>query len=488
MGKTTGFLEFDRKVEAYEKPEERIKNYKEFTVPLKEKDLKDQGARCMSCGIPFCHSGCPLGNLIPDFNDAVYKGKWEKAAHLLHATNNFPEFTGRLCPAPCEEACVLGINEDPVTIENIEKNVAETAFAKGWVVAKPPQNRTGKTIAVIGSGPAGLAAAQQLNRAGHLVTVYERDTKVGGLLRYGIPDFKMEKQVIDRRLAILEEEGILFKTGIEVGKDIAATELKQNYDALLLSGGASIKRGLDIPGASLEGVVQAMDFLKQSNKRIAHETYTNVDLLAKGKEVIVIGGGDTGSDCIGTSIRQGATHVTNFEIMPKGTTERTESQPWPFYPMRLKITSSHAEGAERFFSINTKEFVGDTQGKLIGLKTIEVHWEYSPGKRPKLVEMAGTEKTWKADLVLLAMGFTGSERSVADQLGVHLDIRTNIEATEYSYKTNIEGVYAAGDQRRGQSLIVWAIAEGRQAAHHIDTYLMGNSNLPLKGAGDLPRL
>jgi glutamate synthase (NADPH/NADH) small chain len=488
MGKTTGFLEFDRKVEAYEKPEERIKNYKEFTVPLKEKDLKDQGARCMSCGIPFCHSGCPLGNLIPDFNDAVYKGKWEKAAHLLHATNNFPEFTGRLCPAPCEEACVLGINEDPVTIENIEKNVAETAFAKGWVVAKPPQNRTGKTIAVIGSGPAGLAAAQQLNRAGHLVTVYERDTKVGGLLRYGIPDFKMEKQVIDRRLAILEEEGILFKTGIEVGKDIAATELKQNYDALLLSGGASIKRGLDIPGASLEGVVQAMDFLKQSNKRIAHETYTNVDLLAKGKEVIVIGGGDTGSDCIGTSIRQGATHVTNFEIMPKGTTERTESQPWPFYPMRLKTTSSHAEGAERFFSINTKEFVGDTQGKLIGLKTIEVHWEYNPGKRPKLVEMAGTEKTWKADLVLLAMGFTGSERSVADQLGVHLDIRTNIEATEYSYKTNIEGVYAAGDQRRGQSLIVWAIAEGRQAAHHIDTYLMGNSNLPLKGAGDLPRL
>ena len=488
MGKTTGFLEFDRKVEAYEKPEERIKNYKEFTVPLEEKDLKDQGARCMSCGIPFCHSGCPLGNLIPDFNDAVYKGKWEKAAHLLHATNNFPEFTGRLCPAPCEEACVLGINEDPVTIENIEKNVAETAFAKGWVLAKPPQNRTGKTIAVIGSGPAGLAAAQQLNRAGHLVTVYERDSKVGGLLRYGIPDFKMEKQVIDRRLSILEEEGILFKTGIEVGKDIAATKLKQNYDALLLSGGASIKRGLDIPGASLEGVVQAMDFLKQSNKRIAHETYTNVDLLAKGKEVIVIGGGDTGSDCIGTCIRQGATHVTNFEIMPKGTTERTDSQPWPFYPMRLKTTSSHEEGATRFFSINTKEFVGDTQGKLIGLKTIEVHWEHSPGESPKLVEMAGTEKTWKADLVLLAMGFTGSERSVADQLGVHLDIRTNIEATEYSYKTNIEGVFAAGDQRRGQSLIVWAIAEGRQAAHHIDTYLMGSSNLPLKGAGDLPRV
>jgi len=488
MGKITGFLEFDRKVEAYKKPEERIKNYKEFTVPLKEKDLKDQGARCMSCGIPFCHSGCPLGNLIPDFNDAVYKGKWEKAAHLLHATNNFPEFTGRLCPAPCEEACVLGINEDPVTIENIEKNVAETAFAKGWVVAKPPQSRTGKTIAIIGSGPAGLAAAQQLNRAGHLVTVYERDTKIGGLLRYGIPDFKMEKQVIDRRLAILEEEGIIFKTAVEVGKDIAATELKQNYDALLLSGGASIKRGLDIPGATLEGVVQAMDFLKQNNKRIANEAYTNADLLAKGKEVIVIGGGDTGSDCIGTSIRQGATHVTNFEIMPKGTTERPESQPWPFFPMRLKTTSSHQEGAERFFSINTKEFVGDSNGKLTGLKTIEVHWEYTAGERPKLVEMKDTEKIWRAELVLLAMGFSGSERSVADQLGVHLDIRTNIEATEYNYKTNVGGVFTAGDQRRGQSLIVWAIAEGRQAAHHIDAYLMGSSNLPLKGDGDLPRI
>ena len=488
MGKITGFLEFDRKVESYEKPEERVKNYKEFTLPLEEKDLKDQGARCMNCGIPFCHSGCPLGNLIPDFNDAVYKGKWEKAAKILHATNNFPEFTGRLCPAPCEEACVLGINEDPVTIENIEKNVAETAFAKGWVVPHKPATRTGKTVAVIGSGPAGLAAAQQLNRAGHLVTVYERDAKPGGLLRYGIPDFKMEKHVIDRRLAILEEEGIVFKTGVEVGKDIAATTLKETYDTVLLSGGATIRRKLDIPGADLKGVVQAMDFLKQSNKRIGKETYTNEDLLAKGKDVIVIGGGDTGSDCIGTSIRQGATSVSNFEIMPKGTTERPENQPWPFFPMRLKTTSSHQEGAERFFSINTKEFVGDANGNLTGLKTIEVHWEHTPGQRSKLVEVPGTEKIWKTEMVLLAMGFTGSENTVAEQLGVAMDQRTNVAATEENYKTNVAGVFTAGDQRRGQSLIVWAIAEGRQAAHHIDSYLMGSSNLPLKGEGDLPRI
>ncbi len=488
MGKTTGFLEFDRKVESYEKPEERIKNYKEFTQALPEKELKDQGARCMNCGIPFCHSGCPLGNLIPDFNDAVYKGKWEKAASILHATNNFPEFTGRLCPAPCEEACVLGINEDPVTIENIEKNVAETAFAKGWVVAQPPEQRTGKTVAVIGSGPAGMAAAQQLNRAGHLVTVFERDSKAGGLLRFGIPDFKMEKQVIDRRLAILEEEGIIFKLGVEVGKDIQASELKEQFDAVLLSGGATIRRSLDIPGADLRGVVQAMDFLKQSNKRVGQEPYANEDILAKGKDVIVIGGGDTGSDCIGTSIRQGAHTVSNFEIMSKGTSERPENQPWPFYPMRLKTSTSHNEGADRFFSINTKAFIGDKDGQLTGLKTIEVHWEHTPGQRAKLVEVPGTEKTWKTELVLLAMGFTGSERSLADQLGVHMDQRTNVAASEENYKTNVPGVFAAGDQRRGQSLIVWAIAEGREAAHHIDTFLMGSSNLPLKGDGDLPRI
>lgn len=486
MGKITGFLEFDRKVESYKKPTERIKNYKEFTVPLKEKELKNQGARCMNCGIPFCHSGCPLGNLIPDFNDAVYKDKWEKAAKILHATNNFPEFTGRLCPAPCEEACVLGINEDPVTIENIEKSVAETAFAKGWVIAEKPKKRTGKTVAIVGSGPAGLAAAQQLNRAGHIVTVYERDSKPGGLLRFGIPDFKMEKQIIDRRLAILEEEGIVFKTGVEIGKDLPAQTLKDNYDAVLLSGGATIKRALDIPGANLKGVVQAMDFLKQNNKRVGNETYTNKDILATKRQVIVIGGGDTGSDCIGTAIRQGASKVLNFEIMPKGTPERPIHQPWPFYPMRLKTTTSHKEGASRFFSINTKEFIGDKKGNLKGLKTVEVHWKHTPGQRATLEEVPSTEKVWKADMVLLAMGFTGSESTVANQLGVNLTSKTNVQASEKDYKTNVNGIFAAGDQRRGQSLIVWAISEGRQAAHHIDHYLMGSSNLPLKGEGDLP--
>jgi len=488
MGKITGFLEFDRKVEAYENVEERIKNYKEFTVPMEEKELNDQGARCMDCGIPFCHSGCPLGNLIPDFNDAVYRGKWEKAARILHATNNFPEFTGRLCPAPCEEACVLGINADPVTIENIEKNVVETAFAQGWVKPQAPEHRTGKKVAVVGSGPAGLAAAQQLNRAGHQVTVFERDSKIGGLLRFGIPDFKMEKHIIDRRLEVMAEEGIEFKTNTEIGKDIKADELKSEFDAVLLCGGATVRRGLPIPGAELNGVVQAMDFLKQNNKRVEGETFEGEELLAKGKDVIVIGGGDTGSDCIGTSIRQGATSVSNFEIMPKGTTDRPESQPWPFFPMRLKTSTSHKEGAERFFSISTKEFIGDKNGNLKGLKTVEVEWVKSPEGRPQLKEVAGSEKEWKAELVLLAMGFTGSETTVAEQLGLELDGRTNIKASEENYKTNVEGVFAAGDQRRGQSLIVWAISEGRQAAHHVDSYLMGSSKLPLKQEGDLPRV
>ena len=488
MGKITGFLEFDRKVEAYENVEERIKNYKEFTVPMEEKELNDQGARCMDCGIPFCHSGCPLGNLIPDFNDAVYRGKWEKAARILHATNNFPEFTGRLCPAPCEEACVLGINADPVTIENIEKNVVETAFAQGWVKPQAPEHRTGKKVAVVGSGPAGLAAAQQLNRAGHQVTVFERDSKIGGLLRFGIPDFKMEKHIIDRRLEVMAEEGIEFKTNTEIGKDIKADELKSEFDAVLLCGGATVRRGLPIPGAELNGVVQAMDFLKQNNKRVEGETFEGEELLAKGKDVIVIGGGDTGSDCIGTSIRQGATSVSNFEIMPKGTTDRPESQPWPFFPMRLKTSTSHKEGAERFFSISTKEFIGDKNGNLKGLKTVEVEWVKTPEGRPQLKEVAGSEKEWKAELVLLAMGFTGSETTVAEQLGLELDGRTNIKASEENYKTNVEGVFAAGDQRRGQSLIVWAISEGRQAAHHVDSYLMGSSKLPLKQEGDLPRV
>ncbi len=488
MGKTTGFLEFERKDESYAPAKERVKNYNEFTKPLNQTELRNQGARCMDCGIPFCHSGCPLGNLIPDFNDAVYQGKWEKATKILHSTNNFPEFTGRLCPAPCEEACVLGINEDPVSIENIEKNIVETAFKNGWITANTPPKRTDKKVAVIGSGPAGLAAAQQLNRAGHTVTVYERDEKIGGLLRYGIPDFKMEKNVIDRRLAILEEEGIIFKTGVHVGVDIKADDLKKEFDAVVLCGGATIKRTLPIPGSDLKGVVQAMDFLPQNNRRVDGVKDLGEELVATDKDVIVIGGGDTGSDCIGTSIRHGANSVSNFEIMPMAGTERPVGQPWPFWPMRLRTSSSHKEGAERFFSISTKKFIGDENGNLTGLITSEVKWQPVPGQRPKLTEVAGTEKEWKCQLALLALGFTGSETTLADQFGLEFDERTNIKASESNYKTNIPSVFVAGDQRRGQSLIVWAISEGRQAAYHIDTYLMGKSNLPLKGEGDLPRI
>ena len=488
MGKTTGFMEFERKDESYAPVKDRIKNYNEFTKPLKENELKDQGARCMDCGIPFCHSGCPLGNLIPDFNDAVYQGKWEKATEILHSTNNFPEFTGRLCPAPCEEACVLGINEDPVSIENIEKNIVETAFKNKWIKPSTPLNRTDKKVAVIGSGPAGLAAAQQLNRAGHHVTVFERDEKVGGLLRFGIPDFKMEKNVIDRRLEVLIAEGIQFKTNVHVGVDIKAEELKSDFDAVVLCGGATIRRNLPIPGSELNGVVQAMDFLPQNNRRVSGTKKFDNEILATDKNVVVIGGGDTGSDCIGTSIRQGATSVSNFEIMPMATSERPDNQPWPFWPMRLRTSSSHKEGAERFFSISTKKFIGDKDGNLKSLVTAEVEWVPVSGQRPILKEVPNTEKEWKCELALLAMGFTGSETTLADQFGLEMDNRTNIKASESNYKTNVPSVFVAGDQRRGQSLIVWAISEGRQAAHHVDTYLMGKSNLPLKGEGDLPRV
>lgn len=487
MGKTTGFLEFERETEQYQPVENRINDYKEFTIPMSENKLKNQGARCMDCGIPFCHSGCPLGNLIPDFNDAVYKGKWQKAAEILHATNNFPEFTGRLCPAPCEEACVLGINEDPVTIENIEKNIVEQAFDKGWVKPYPPKERTGKSVAVVGSGPAGLAAAQQLNRAGHTVTVYERDEKPGGLLRYGIPDFKMEKNVIDRRLKVLEAEGIAFKTNTWIGKDITAEELKTKHDAILLCTGATVRRSLPIKGSELKGVVQAMDFLPQNNRRVDGCTEFDKEILATDKNVIVIGGGDTGSDCIGTSVRHSAKSVTNFEIMGKGSTDRPVDQPWPFWPMRLRTSSSHQEGVDRHWSISTKEFLGDENGNLKGLITTEVEWVKENG-RFVLKEVLGTEKEWKCDLALLALGFTGSEPLVAEQFGVKLDVRTNLQASETNYATNIKGIFAAGDSRRGQSLIVWAISEGRQAAYHVDVYLMGSSSLPLKGDGDLPRV
>ena len=483
-----GFLEYKREDESYLPVEKRVKDYREFTVKMSESALQNQAARCMDCGIPFCHSGCPLGNLIPDFNDKVYQGKWKEAARILHATNNFPEFTGRLCPAPCEEACVLGINEDPVTIENIEKNIVEEAFKNGWIQAHQPTFRSGKKVAVVGSGPSGLAAAQQLNRAGHWVTVYERDAKVGGLLRYGIPDFKMEKHIIDRRIDIMQEEGIAFKINSYVGKNVNPSKLKEEYDAVVLCGGATVRRQLSVEGADANGVYQAMDFLKQNNKRVSGEPISEKDISAKDKHVIVIGGGDTGSDCIGTSNRQGALSVTNFEIMPKPPAERPENQPWPYWPMRLRTSSSHKEGVNRQFSISTKRFLKDENGNLRGLVTSEVEWEVITGQRPILKEVPGTEKEWPCDLALLALGFLGSEKNLADQFGVEMDERTNIKASEANYQTNISNVFTAGDMRRGQSLIVWAISEGRQVAYHVDKYLMGKSDLPLKGDGDLPRI
>lgn len=488
MGKLRGFMEYDRIKEPVVTPKKRIKNYKEFTIAPKDDELLEQGGRCMDCGVPFCHSGCPLGNLIPDFNDAVHKNEWQKALNILHSTNNFPEFTGRLCPAPCEEACVLGIISPPVSIELIEKYIVERGFSEGWIKPQPPDSRTGKSIAVIGSGPAGLAAAQQLNRAGHTVTVFERDNKIGGLLRYGIPDFKMEKNIIDRRLKILEAEGIIFKCNVEVGKTIETENIEKEFDAVLLCTGASIKRELPIPGADLNGVTQAMDFLPHNNKAVDGQHSRDPKFLAKDKNVIVIGGGDTGSDCIGTSNRQGAKSVTNFEIMPKPADGRTEDNPWPYWPFKLKTSSSHEEGSHREWSILTKEFVGDEKGNLIGLKTVEVEWKKIPGERPQLTEIISSEKEWPCELALLALGFTGPEKSLPEQFGLTFDPRGNVKG-EKQYQTNRPNIFTAGDARRGQSLIVWAISEGREAAHQIDTYLMGSSDLPLKNmAGDLSRV
>ena len=483
MGKITGFKEYERVDESNRPVKQRLKDYKEFTIQLEDKELQKQGSRCMDCGIPFCHSGCPLGNLIPDFNDLVHKGDWKKALEILHSTNNFPEFTGRLCPAPCEQACVLGLIEDPVSIENIEKNIVEKGFEQGWIIAEPPKERTGKTVAVVGSGPAGLAAAQQLNRAGHLVTVFERDDAIGGLLRYGIPNFKMEKEIIDRRVNVLAEEGIEFKTNVNVGVNYDVEELKE-FDAIVLCGGATVKRTLPIKGADANGVEQAMDFLTQQTKSIYGIEVEQELISAEGKNVIVIGGGDTGSDCIGTSNRQGAKSVTNFEIMPKPPGERSETTPWPYWPLQLKTSSSHEEGCERNWLINTKEFLTDADNNLTGVVTVEVEWKKVPGQRPQLVERKGTEKAWPCELVLLALGFTGPETTLSDQLGLELDARSNYKATQY--QTNVPNIFTAGDMRRGQSLIVWAINEGREAAREVDLFLMGVSNLPAKGQGDLP--
>ncbi len=482
MGKVTGFKEFERRDESYTAVEERVGHYNEFTVPLSEEEIIKQGSRCMDCGIPFCHSGCPLGNLIPDFNHMVHQGEWQKASWILHSTNNFPEFTGRLCPAPCEKACVLGIIKNPISIENIEKNIVERAFKEGWIKPQPPKTRTGKTIAIVGSGPAGLAAAQQLNRAGHTVTVFERDNAIGGLLRYGIPNFKLEKGIIDRRVAILEAEGITFKTNVHVGVNYSIEELNK-FDSIVLCGGATERRSLPTKGIESKGVVQAMDFLTQQTKVVYGESIPD-QVMATGKDVIVIGGGDTGSDCIGTSNRHGAKSVTNFEIMPKPPVGRSDTTPWPFWPLQLKTSSSHEEGCDRNWLINTKEFIANEKGELTGLKTVEVEWKMTPGQRPQLIEKEGTEKIWPCDLALLALGFTGPEKTLAEQLGLETDFRTNYKAN--NYQTNVPHIFTAGDMRRGQSLIVWAISEGREAAREVDLYLMGTTNLPTKDGGDLP--
>lgn len=483
MDKLRGFLKYDRKAEETIAVAERVKNYNEFTQDLSNEELNEQGARCMDCGIPFCHSGCPVGNLIPDFNTAVYQNDWKKALDILHSTNNFPEFTGRLCPAPCESACVLGIIKPPVAIELIEKYIPERGFKEGWIKPVPPKTRTGKTVAIVGSGPAGLAAAQQLNRAGHKVTVLERDNKPGGLLRYGIPDFKMEKWIIDRRLSVLEEEGIEFRNNTNVGVNFEVEELMK-FDAVVLCGGATERRTLPIPGVENKAVVQAMDFLKRNNEIVDGLAEPTENLNAKDKNVIVIGGGDTGSDCVGTSNRHGAKSVINFEIMPMPAENRTEANPWPYWPFTLKTTSSHEEGVERNWSIATREFVTDEKGKLKSLKTVSVEWVSSEEGRPQLREIEGSEKEWPCDLVLLALGFTGPENTLSKQLGLEVDTRTNIKAD--NYQTNNPKVFTAGDMRRGQSLIVWAISEGREAARSVDIFLMGKTDLPTKGPGDLP--
>ena len=494
MGKITGFMEFPRELPKRRRVEERIKDYKELYLPVPEEKKKEQAARCMNCGIPFCHTGCPLGNLIPDWNDLVYNDNWKGAINQLHATNNFPEFTGRLCPAPCEEACVLGINEPAVTIEEIEKSIIEKGFSEGWVKPEPPESRTGKKVAVIGSGPSGLAAAQQLNRAGHLVTVYERSDRIGGLLRYGIPHFKMEKTVIDRRLNIMKAEGITFKTSVAVGTDITKEDLEEEFDAVVFCGGSTKSRDLPIEGRELDGVEFAMDFLPQSNARVegddvlAKGRWTE-EILATGKNVIVIGGGDTGSDCIGTSIRQGCANVENFELMPMPPVGRPEHQPWPFWPMKFRTSTSHEEGCERHYSVLTKRFIGEN-GKLKGLESVQIEMEIPEGGgRPSIKELPGTEKIWPCELAVLALGFVGPETdSIVAQYGCELDARGNVKVGD-DWMSSTPGFFAAGDCQRGQSLIVWAISDGRECAASVDEYLMQKpSELPRKMGPEIPRV
>ncbi|KPM49842.1 glutamate synthase subunit beta [Jiulongibacter sediminis] len=492
MGKPTGFLEIERKASQKRAIEDRKKDYQEVDVAYSSEQTKDQAARCMDCGIPFCHSGCPLGNIIPEFNDAVYDENWKLAYELLSSTNNFPEFTGRICPAPCEAACVLGINKPPVAIEYIEKSIIERAFEEGWVVPQPPKNRTGKKVAVVGSGPAGMAAADQLNKAGHTVTLYERADQIGGLVRYGIPDFKLNKDIIDRRAEVMKAEGIIIKTGVNVGVDVKASQLERDFDAVVLTGGSTVPRDLNIPGRELKGVHFAMEFLSQQNKRVADSKGKNVDqsvdhqgfayengeIWATDKNVVVIGGGDTGSDCVGTSNRHKAKSISQIEIMPMPPKERAESTPWPLWPMQLRTSTSHEEGCERGWSINTKEFVGDGNGNLKALKTVEIEWVKDNG-RMVMKDIQGTEKEIPCELALLAAGFLHPQHDgLLNDLGIEYDQRGNINAPKY--QTSNEKIFAAGDMRRGQSLVVWAISEGREAARAVDEYLMGESFLEAK--------
>ena len=480
MGKVDGFIKIKADKPTPRDPKERTGDYSEIYPPLDPAHVKQQSARCMDCGVPFCHHGCPLGNLIPDFNDAVYNNDWKEAIDILSSTNNFPEFTGRICPAPCEASCVLSINNQPVTIEYIEKAVAETAFDQGYIKATPPNTRTGKRVAVVGSGPAGLAAADQLNKAGHWVTVFERSDRIGGLLRYGIPDFKLEKSILDRRLPIMEEEGIVFRTQANVGVNVSAHNLKDEFDAIVICGGASAPRDLPIPGRQLDGVHFAMDFLTQQNQRNAGDKANQKDILANAKDVVVIGGGDTGSDCVGTSNRQGAKSVTQIELLAMPPVARNEEEnPWPLWPMTLTTSSSHEEGVDRKWAIMTKEFIGNNEGKLTGIKLVDITWEKDSNGKFGFEEVKGSERIVPCELALLAIGFTGAEKKgVVKALDLPLDERGNIETQ--NYHTPQEGIFAAGDIRRGQSLVVWAISEGREAARSVDIWLMGSSKLASK--------
>jgi len=477
MGKETGFLEYEREDRTYRDPAERVKHYKEFVVPLDENKLRTQASRCMNCGIPYCHNGCPVNNIIPDWNNLVYEGDWKNALEVLHSTNNFPEFTGRVCPAPCEASCTLNIIDKPVTIKSIECAIVDRGWKEGWIEPQVPEKKTGKTVAVVGSGPAGLACAQQLARAGHTVTVFEKSDRIGGLLRYGIPDFKMEKHLINRRGVQMEAEGVEFKTSKEVGVDVSFKSLEENFDAIVMAGGAEDARALAIPGAELAGVRLAMEFLTQQNKRNAGDDETRAaprgSLTATGKDVVVIGGGDTGSDCVGTSNRQGAASVTQLEIMPQPPEHENKALTWPDWPLKLRTSSSHEEGVTRDWAVLTKRVIGE-DGEVTGLECVHVEW-----KDGQMQEIVGSEFTLKAQLILLAMGFVGPKKAgMIDQSGVELDPRGNVDANTDDYSASKDKVFACGDMRRGQSLIVWAIREGRQCARAVDEFLMGMSELP----------